>query len=280
MHEILSQILIAMGRARLQTHLPAADTAGMIEDLASALRTGLVHVPPGAALFREVLKTGSAEALETLFDVRGAAPYREMVTDRFRPWTDDITHGRFDILAPLHAAGFDLAPDVHLILRHGLRHDRIAALHFVRTTLANPMPLPAAIRDLTRLEAMSRPWAEDMMAGMQALMAGGLDRRDALSLRRLLCQDIRIMSLRSLALALALGDSLAERHAHNLHHLGPRARALVEATESAHGRLMLADMEPDPADLLARPATAAFYGMTPDMYQAERDTMRRHHRNS
>lgn len=66
---------------------------------------------------------------------------------------------------------------------------------------------------------------------------------------------------KEIAALICLGRDITPIFGPRLEHLGPRVRELVEATASAHGRMFLKSLEPDPERVLGRHKSGVFFGL-------------------
>jgi hypothetical protein len=231
----------------------------------AALKPLLEAMLPSDQVITRILSTGSAKALELLFAVHSPAAYHPFVD---RPHSDSVSlggiikAGNVEALRILKNAGFAIEVHAHKMLVQAVRCPTDAYLSFVRGEVGYQGRILDCVSNFNVLVtppdyALAELEVElcDILAGQNNEIIGPLA---ALYYRPQNFNSLRISAICLWGIA-DLGTLVGDTsHTSEI----PALQHLASMTLSNHGRLALKAMEPSLADILARPKTAPFYGLT------------------
>ena len=252
-------------------YLPGNNAAGGFDADAyeiaqvEALRPLLALLSPSDNVFNRVLITESPKALTLLFDLHGAAPYRKLMTHRtpssasFGP---AIKTANIDMLRVLYLNGFDMIAYGEKMIAHAVRQPTSDYLSFVRNEIGFQGSLLSCAHVPTLLADPKHYVVCELATELlEHFMAPDSDIKTELI--RLFDRPFDAQTLRISAIALwgvkDLGSQIRE------YREPPRPSALqhlAAMTTTNHGQITLLGMEASLQDILSRPKTARFYGLT------------------
>jgi hypothetical protein len=242
------------------------DTYAAEASVVEALRPLLTALTPEEKILNRFIVAGSDKAMRTLFDVHGAEPYIKLL-ERHPPRTislgEPIKRANLSLLKAMHEAGFDMHFYADKMLPQAVRHRNPDYLSFVR----NDVGCKWRILDCaTASSVLEDPWPE-ILAELEHELRDIFSEHDNITRRSMIGSVQAFMSrnlrLREIAISLHLEPRLGHIVKDERFEVpSPSLRKLLDMSCTNHGRLALAAMEPSLGDIIARPRSAAFYGLT------------------
>ena len=256
------ELTAALGRqgSRAWEDEPATASAQIARSVEDAIRALLPDLVPEHEVLKKALYSGSPRVLADVFEIHGVQAYHDIHFVKPISFSEPLKRANLTQLRMLHEAGFDLSGYVRAMLKQIRRHESPAYLSFLRDELGSEERFCDVIAPdqlLADVPAFLVP-----VVAQELRETLGTDALDPVSRGMVLTRQG--LPLKHLALLVAVGRPLAPLMGRAMPHpdRDPLAR-IVRLGESAHGRLELHRLEPDFEAMVARPATAEFYGIDP-----------------